>query len=256
MVGAIDGPGFTSRERSLAMVIMDDVLPGIKRFLKGAGLSEAAERHVSGFIVAFIMHLGRMSAAAASGAIRIHPRHRAQAMRFLARERRIRDLAVLMQLAELLLTFEHRRAGQWLLIVDQTYCTQQGSKTENTFSHGQRAKSGKDRQRRKKFPKRRCHCFVMGLLITPSGLRLPVYRSYYTKEYLKQKKQRRAKKKQPALPYRKQTELAAELLHTAPVPKKAKVVVLGDTAFDAEVMQEACRKKGYSWIVSMNQERV
>ena len=112
-----------------------------------------------------------MSATAASNAIRIHPRHRAQAMRFLARDCRTRDLAVLMQLADLLLTFEHRRAGQWLLIVDQTYCTQQGSKTENTFSHGQKAKSGKDRRRRKKFPRRRCHCFVMGLLVTPSGLR-------------------------------------------------------------------------------------
>ena len=38
---------------------------------------------------------------AASSAIRIHPRHRAQAMRFLARDCRTRDLAVLMQLAEL-----------------------------------------------------------------------------------------------------------------------------------------------------------
>jgi len=238
------------------MVIMDDVLPGIKRFLKAAGLSEAAERHVSGFIVAFIMHLGRMSAAAASGAIRIHPRHRAQAMRFLARERRIRDLAVLMQLADLLLAFEHRRKGLWLLIIDQTYCTQQGLKTENTFSHGQRAKSGTDKRRRKKLPRRRCHCFVMGLLITPSGLRLPLYRSYYTKEYLQQLKRRRAGRKQPAVPYRKQTELAVELVETAPVPAKAKVLVLGDTAFDADVLQEACRKKHYSWIVSMNQERV
>jgi hypothetical protein len=256
MVPASDGRGFTSRERSLAMVIMQDALPGVKRFLKAAGFGEATERHVIGFIVAFIMHVGRMSATAASSAVRIHPRHRAQAMRFLARDCRTRDLAVLMQLADLLLAFEHRRAGQWLLIVDQTYCTQQGSKTENTFSHGQKAKSGKDHRRRKKFPRRRCHCFVMGLLITPSGLRLPLYRSYYTKEYLKQKNQRRAKKKQPALPYRKQTELAAELIHTAPVPEKAKVVVLGDTAFDAEVLQEACRKEGYSWIVSMNQERV
>lgn len=141
---------------------MDDTLPGIKRFLKAAGLSEAAEGHVIGFIIAFIMHLGRMSAAAASGSIRIHPKHRAQAMRFLARERRVRDLAVLMQLADLLLAFEHRRKGLWLLIIDQTYCTQQGLKTENTFSHGQKAKSGKDRQRRKKVPRRRCHCFVMG----------------------------------------------------------------------------------------------
>jgi hypothetical protein len=238
------------------MVIMQDALPGIKRFVKVAGFDEDTERHVIGFIVAFLMHCGRMSAAAAGNAIRIDPRHRAQAMRFLGRQCRTRDLAVLMQLANLVLAFEHRRAGHWLLIVDQTYCTQQGKKTENTFSHGQRAKSGKDRRRRKKWPARRCHCFVMGLLITPSGLRLPLYRSYYTAEYLKQKNQRRAKRKQPLLPYRKQTELAAELVHTAPVPKKAKVVVLGDTAFDAEVLQEACQKKGYSWIVSMNQERV
>jgi hypothetical protein len=235
---------------------MQDALPGIKRFLKPLGLRPAVEAHVTGFIVAFIMRVGRMSAAAASCSLRIHPRHRAQAMRFLARECRTRDVAVLMQLAELLLVFEHRHAGRWLMLLDQTYTTQQGLKTENTFNHGQKAKSGKDRQRRKKLPRRRCHCFVMGLLITPSGLRLPLYRSYYTAEYLKQKNQRRAQRKQPALPYRKQTELAAELLQTAPIPETAKVVVLGDTAFDADVVQEACRKKHYSWIVSMNQERV
>ena len=96
----------------------------------------------------------------------------------------------------------------------------------------------------------------MGLLITPSGIRLPLYRSYYTQEYLKHKNQKRTQRKLPLIPYRKQTELAAELIHTAPVAKKAKVFVLGDTAFDAEAIQEACGKKGYLWIVSMNQERV
>ena len=126
------------------MVIMQDALPGIKRFLKAANFGETTERHVTGFIVAFIMHLGRMSAASASSSIRIHSRHRAQAMRFLGRNCRTRDLAVLMQLADLLLIFERRRRGDWLLILDQTYCTQQGLKTENTFSHGQKAKSGKD----------------------------------------------------------------------------------------------------------------
>jgi hypothetical protein len=256
MVAAREGRGFTSRERSLAMVIMQDALPGIKRFLKPLGLSAAAEGHVISFITAFMMHLGRMSAAAAGSAIRLHPRHRAQAMRFLARDRRVRDLAVLMQLADLLLAFEHRRTGQWLLIVDQTFCTQQGLKTENTFSHGQKAKSGNDRRNRRKQPRRRCHCFVMGLLITPSGLRLPLYRGYYTQEYLQQKNQRRAARKQPPVPYRKQTELAAELIRTAPVPARAEVVVLGDNAFDAEAVQKACREKDYSWIVCMNQERV
>ena len=238
------------------MVIMQDALPAIKRFLKPANLGETAERQITGFIVAFIMHVGRMSAASASNAIRIQPRHRAQAMRFLARYYWTSDLSLLMQLAELLLAHERSRTGRWLQILDQTYCTHQGVKTENTFMHGQKAKSGKDRRRRKKSTRRRCHCFVMSLLITPSGLRLPLFRSYYTKEYLKTKNAWRAKRKQPPLPYRKQTELAAELIETAPVPKGASVVVLGDTAFDAEPVQQACDRRRFKWVLSMNLERV
>ena len=238
------------------MVIMPDSLPGIKRFLKPLGLSETAEHHITGFIVGFIFHIGRMSAATASNAVRISPRHRAQAMRFLARYYWSRDLSVLMGAADLLLAYENRLTGRWLLILDQTYITQQGVKTENTFSHGQRAKSGKDRRRRKKSPSRRCHCFVMGLLITPSGLRLPLFRSYYTKEYLAQKNQKRVLRKKAALPYRKQTELAAEIVSTVPVPATAEVVVLGDTAFDAEALQQACAKRHFSWVVSLNGERV
>jgi hypothetical protein len=46
------------------------------------------------------------------------------------------------------------------------------------------------------------------------------------------------------------------LVETASVPPKAKVVVLGHTAFDTDILQAACRIKHYSWIVSMNQERV
>ena len=166
------------------MVILPDSLPGIKRFLKPLELSETAERHITGFIVGFIFHLGRMSAVTASNSVRVNPRHRAQAMRFLARYYWSHDLSVLMGAADLLLSYERRLTGRWLLIVDQTYITQQGMKTENTIRQSQRAKSGKDRRRRKKSPTHRCHCFVMGLLITPNGLRLPLYRSYYTHEYL------------------------------------------------------------------------
>ena len=41
------------------MVIMQDALPGIKRFSKAAGLGETTERYVTGLIVAFIMLWGR-----------------------------------------------------------------------------------------------------------------------------------------------------------------------------------------------------
>ena len=150
------------------MVIMQDALPKIKRFLKGTGLSETAAQHVTGFLVAFVMHLGRMSVAQAATAVRIRPRHRAQLMRFLAENRWSRNWLLLAQLAELVLIHETRQSGRWLLLLDQTYCTQRGAKTENTFSHGKKSKSGKERRHRKKSSARRCHCFVMGLLLTPN----------------------------------------------------------------------------------------
>jgi hypothetical protein len=161
-----------------------------------------------------------------------------------------------MHLVDRFLAYEQSLNGTWLLIIDQTYCTHQGIKTENTFTHGKKGKSGKDRRRRKKSSGRRCHCFVVGLLITPSGLRVPLFRSYYTAEYLKTINAKRAKRKQAPLPYRKQTELAGELIRTVPVPADASVVVLGDTAFDAEAVRVACEKRKFSWIVSMNPERV
>ena len=236
------------------MVIMQDALPKINRFLKGTGLSEMATQHVTGFLVAFVMHLGRMSAAQAATAVRIRPRHRAQVMRFLAENRWSRNWSLLAQLAELVLIHETRQSGRWLLLLDQTYCTQRGAKTENTFSHGKKSKSGKERRHRKKSSARRCHCFVMGLLLTPSGFRIPLCRSYYTQDYLAATNKKRCK--QDAIPYRRQTELAAELVRTAPVPAGAKMVVLGDTAFDAESIHRVCRERRCMWIVPMNQDRV
>ncbi len=86
----------------------------------------------------------------------------------------------------------------------------------------------------------------MGLLITPSGMRLPFSVSYYTEAYCKAKK----------IAYRKQTELAAQLIRQLPLPPEARVVVLGDTAFDAKAIRTACAERKFSWIVPINPERV
>ena len=86
----------------------------------------------------------------------------------------------------------------------------------------------------------------MGLLITPSGIRLPFSVSYYTEAYCKAKK----------IAHRKQTELAAQLIRQLPLPPEARVVVLGDTAFDAEAIHIACEERKFSWIVPINPERV
>src|SRR5208337_2258812 len=81
---------------------------------------------------------------------------------------------------------------------------------------------------------------------TPSGMRLPFSVSYYTEAYCKAKK----------IAHRKQTELAAQLIRQLPLPPEARVVVLGDTAFDAEAIHTACKERKFSWIVPINPERV
>jgi Transposase DDE domain len=230
-------------------VIMDDALPGIKAFFKATTLKPNAIGMLIRLVAAFTCHLGRMSAAQAAGSIRSQARHRAALVRFLGQLKWSRDWAVLTQVAHLLLQAESQRQGIWVFIVDQTYCGQQGQLTENTFSRANiRKRPKKGNRKNKKSARRSCHGFVMGLLLTPSGLRIPSCRCYYTEAYC-------AAQKKPK-PYRKQTELAAELIRQVAVPEGAEVVVLGDTAFDADTIRTACAERQWTWIVPLNPERV
>jgi hypothetical protein len=228
-------------------VIFADALPRFKSFLRPARLTAATTALLVRLVAAFVCHRGRLSASQAAGAIRSQARHRAQLTRFLARQHWSRDWAVLAAVADLLLRQEARRAGTWAFILDQTYVGQQGQKAENTFSRANyRPRTKKGNRKNKKHAKRSCHGFVCGLLLTPSGLRIPCCRSYYTQGYCQAK----------SYPYRKQTELAAELIRQLAVPAGAKVVVLGDTAFEAQDIRSACGERGFAWVVPLNPERV
>jgi hypothetical protein len=147
-----------------------------------------------------------------------------------------------------LLRLESRLCGQFYMLVDQTLVSQQGDKTENTFSSGNRKRRPRKGRRYNKYryARKTCHCFVKGLLLTPSGLRIPFSKRYYTRAYCQAKKR----------PYRTQTELAAELIAELPLLAGTKVVVLGDTAFDAKCIRQACDQRGYTWVVPLNPERV
>ena len=165
---------------------------------------------LSRLIAGFLEHVGRMSASQAAGAIRTAACHRGNVVRYLARLGVSRDWQVLEQVAALLLEMESRRSGRWLFIVDQTYNGQSGARTENTFSRANYRPRAKHSQRRqKKAARRSCHGFVMGLLLTPSGYRIPSCRCYYSREYCRA----------TGRTYRTQTEWAAELIRQVPIPK-------------------------------------
>ncbi len=93
---------------------------------------------------------------------------------------------------------------------------------------------------------KKCHSFTFGLVITPSGIRIPLEIPHYTEEYCAAYGHE----------HRTTAEAAADMIRSFPFPRKAEVVVLGDTAYDARVVREACDEKGYTWIVPANPERV
>jgi Transposase DDE domain len=229
------------------MVIMDDALPGLKRFLKPVGLNQRMLGLVIRCVVAFVMHLGRMAAARAANSVRTQPRHRGQICRFLGRKL-LRRLSPASVLREQLLLLESRLRGTFYFLVDQTLTSQQGNKTENTFSTGNRQRRPRKGRRYSKYKHARksCHCFVKGLLITPSGIRIPFSKSYYTRDYCQAKNRL----------YRTQTDLAAEMIAELPLPEGVQLVVLGDTAFDAKSIRRVCDQRQYTWIVPLNPERV
>jgi hypothetical protein len=230
-----------------AMIIVAETAESLKRYLSDCGLKELAEKMVMRVVLAFIMHRGRMSCSAAAGTIASEPIHRGELTRFLARPRwQKHDFNA--PLMRLLLAKESQR-GRFLLIVDATMVSQAGQKTENTYSTGNRQRRSIKkgfRYNKKKVVRKKVHNFTFGLLITPSGIRIPMQIPHYTKEYCQER----------GLKHRTTAQSAAELIRTLPLPDNADVIVIGDTAYDAQVVREACEEKGYTWIVPANPERV
>jgi hypothetical protein len=226
--------------------MLADSLPGLKRWLASLGLKDSARLLIIRVVIAFLLHSGRMSCLRAGGAVRCEARHRAQISRFLARPR-WRKLDINSILRHGLLERE-AADGLFIYIIDATLISQAGKKTENTYSTGNRKRRPRKGRRygKNKHAVKNCHSFTMGLLITPSGIRIPFGKPYHTREYCKK----------TGLTHRTTAEAAADLIGELPLPEGAHVVVLGDTAYDAEVIRNVCRDRGYSWIFPCNPERV
>lgn len=229
------------------MIMVMDSAAGLKRFLEKTDLHDLARLMLFRLLVAFLMRRGRMSCSQAAGSVASVPIHRGELTRFLARPRwQKHDFNGPLRAA--LLARESRR-GKFLFLIDATLVSQAGKKTENTFStnnHNRGRRTKFVRYGKKKVAYKKCHSFTFGLLITPSGIRIPFEIPHYTQEYCAQY----------GIEHRTTAESAADMIRSLPLPPGAEVVVLGDTAYDAEVVQEACKQRGYLWVVPANPERV
>jgi hypothetical protein len=228
------------------MLIVTESAASLKTFITKTSLHDLAQAFVLRMALTFIMRPGRMSCSQAVGCIASETFHRGQLTRFLARPRWQRDeFNAPLRLA--LLQMEAGK-GRFFFIIDATLVSQSGCKTQNTHSTGNRQRRPRKGRRynKKKVNRKRCHSFTFGLLITPSGYRIPWQIPHYTKEYCAEK----------GLQHRTTAEAAADLIRRLPLPEGADVVVLGDTAYDASVVHEACQDRKYIWIVPANPERV
>lgn len=228
------------------MIMVSESARPLKRFIQRTGLSGFAQGMVFKMMLTFMMHLGRMTCSQAACSVAAEPVHRSQLTRFLARSRwQKQDFNAPVRTA--LLQMETGK-GTFIFIIDATLVSQAGLKTQNTYSTGNRKRRPKKGRRynKKKVTFKNCHSFTFGLLITPSGYRIPYQIPHYTKEYCQQK----------GMQHRTTAESAAKLIRSLSLPEEAEVVVLGDTAYDAQVVRDACDDRRYAWIFPANPERV
>jgi len=228
------------------MIMIPDSARSLKRFLAFTELSDFAQAMVLKMVLAFTVHNGRMTCSQAAGSVASEAIHRGQLTRFLARPRWQKKDFNDPARKRILLLESHR--GEFLFLVDATLVSQSGRKTENTYSTGNRKRRPQKGRRygKKKIVHKKCHSFTFGLLITPSGYRIPYQIPHYTKEHCREY----------GIEHRTTAEAAADLIRSLPLPRSAKVTVLGDTAYDASVVRKSCDERGYLWIFPVNVNRV
>jgi hypothetical protein len=229
------------------MIIVSHSAASLKRFIAKTALQDFARLMVMRIVLAFVLHRGRMSCSSAAGVIASESIHRGQLTRFLARPR-WQKVDFNASLRTILLEVESGN-GKFVFIVDGTMISQSGTKTQNTYSTGNRQRRSIKkgfRYNKKKVRRKNVHSFTFGLLLTPSGIRIPFQIPHYTKEYSENNR----------LQHLTTAEAAAKMIRELPLPEEADVLVLGDTAYDAESVRAACDERGYKWIFPANAERV
>lgn len=131
------------------------------------------------------------------------------------------------------------RRRRWFAVIDTTYHESVGECMDNMIVMSRR----KDPARRTM----RHHAFVMGMLLTDRGARLPLPRkSYYTQDYCRKHRRR----------YCTQPQLAAAMIRELVVPEDVEVIVLFDSGFDASVVHRACRKRRFHAVFPLDPNRV
>jgi hypothetical protein len=127
----------------------------------------------------------------------------------------------------------------WFLGIDGV-CSKRGgfSKIENATKYRKKSKD--------KGPSTKAHTFIQALLITHTGMRIPLpRRTYYTRKYCRKHKRK----------YVKMTQLAALIVETVTIPPMVTVVVVADEFFEGTLLDTACNERQFTYITPVDSRR-
>jgi DDE family transposase len=231
-------------------MIIGPVAPAVKRFCQTCLASADGLGVWAGLALPILLHglllaCKRRSLEVLGDATLLHWLCAGSVCRWLARLRfpldRWHEHACRQLLA---LAIRHGLHGTWFALFDGTDTKRGGlAKIQNTRRYGKKPKGKKGGR-----PSTQTHTFVLGLLLLPCGLRLPLPRkSWYTQAYARAQ----------GLPYRRQVELVEELLRWLQplLPAKTPLVVLVDSYLGAAGLLELCRQQGWTLITKLRTDR-
>ena len=207
-------------------------------------------------VAAYLLVTGKRSQSAIGREVLDRQRHVSSVSRRLRRPCfRTRDLTraeMLREVAE-----ELKRAGgrkeTWFLIIDGV-CLRRGrlTKIQNAVVYK------KNRKKRGRGAVTKAHTFVLGLLVTPTGRRIPLpRRSFYTHGYVRTRNKELAAGERQGLrlAYKSQIDLACLIVEELDLPTHLRLVVLADEYFDSRKLTDTCRTKGATLITPVNSLR-
>lgn len=208
--------------------------------------SKPIRSSLAAMVLAFLLAPHRRCLKTIAGSVLEHRHHVATISRRLVNPQwKTRDWYVTLyeDLRQEIDRWERRQAKgqrrQWIVAIDTTYHATMSEKMENLIVMSQ----PKDVRRQTT----RQHAFLLGLLLTDRGARIPLPRkSYYTEAYCRKHRRK----------FRTTVQLAADMLKELRVPDDVDLRVVFDSAFDAEVIHRVCRRRGFCAVFPLDPNRV
>lgn len=231
-------PGGTEE---MVIQIPESIKQFTEKYLKNLGNAKADLLPL--YMAGFLLSSGKRSYTALGTTVFLENRHKTAVGKFFRRKTFYSD-TILKDLLRRLIAETLEITGmkkEWVLLIDGT-CTSRGG-----FTKIGNALQYREKEPGKKGNSTKAHTFVMGLLIAPNDLRLPVRFSFYTDRYCEEN----------GIPYKTQNDIALEIINyfRHVLPPITPLAVVADSYFDSKKIFEGIEQENTVFITSADRDR-